>query len=530
MLVTTFILLVTAARNLNVGALTQDFYWRDYYFEDIPCDAIEAAPGRYIGQVYFQGDTIATIRPYNGTAVAEIYGRQNFTANTKIFCSNRPENFYWENVNFNQPNDGQMANVVRGGYQLDEGSQFNLYIGKAFHENEWKVGKVVENTHRWKGMWLWEQLMSGYLQLPLNPETSHKTALIAPEETGEFTRLPFGLVNFLYEFSRLIAIVSGELRNTLVVSYLDGASRKAKLKLNLGKCLFEIRYRPDETMSCVVCLSRAANEEPSKTEIMDELSEKRLNIFTVLTEEGNITTIQRSDGELSKIMKLFRKDQKELINGDKNVINTYELIQGRLHKRITIADQERKLYVIPDSMRKATVLTYHDQIGHFSVDVTIKNILVTSWFHGTRRKKPAMLHPISALRRPMERVHVDHLGPFVKSEKGNMYVLVITDALTKFTCLYPPKTTRSNEAIAAFKHFAGRFGFPKIDVSDRGTAFTSLEFQAFCQEKSIYHNKIASRWSQVNGQVERVNRTLTPLITLSSMKSEATWYTKLKET
>ncbi|GJQ77208.1 hypothetical protein Trydic_g12479, partial [Trypoxylus dichotomus] len=83
MLITTFILLVTAALNFNVEASTQDFYWRDYYYGDMPCDAIEAAPGKYIGQVYFYGDIVGTIYPYNGTAVAEIYGKQNFTTNIK---------------------------------------------------------------------------------------------------------------------------------------------------------------------------------------------------------------------------------------------------------------------------------------------------------------------------------------------------------------------------------------------------------------------------------------------------------------
>ncbi|GJQ73002.1 hypothetical protein Trydic_g1639 [Trypoxylus dichotomus] len=210
--VSSVLIVKNVALNADVEAVVQDFFWRDYVHGDIPCDAIEASSGRYIGQAYHNGNMVATIYPHSDAAIIEMGGKKGITDNVKIFCSNQPQNlfwekvnfdkpydgqmkdavkggyqaneftlfigkalhqgewkigkifcsnrrgnFYWEKVNFSQPNDGQMANVVRGGYQLDDGSQFNLFIGKAFHENEWKVGKVVEITHRWKGIWLWDR-------------------------------------------------------------------------------------------------------------------------------------------------------------------------------------------------------------------------------------------------------------------------------------------------------------------------------------------------------------------------------------
>ncbi|KRT84355.1 hypothetical protein AMK59_2771 [Oryctes borbonicus] len=154
--VSVFCVLLTVALSLNV-AVAQDFYWRDYYYGSIPCDAVEGALGRYIGQVNRYGDIVATIYPHNGTAITDIFGKQSFTSYIKIFCTNRPENLYWEKVDFNAPKAGQMKNVVRGGFQIDNDTQFNLYIGKALHENEWKIGKVVDITHRWKGLWLWSE-------------------------------------------------------------------------------------------------------------------------------------------------------------------------------------------------------------------------------------------------------------------------------------------------------------------------------------------------------------------------------------
>ncbi|KRT84356.1 hypothetical protein AMK59_1752 [Oryctes borbonicus] len=146
-------LLLTSALHLEAEALTQDFYWRDYIPGDMPCDAIEAAPGRYIGQAYENGYMVATIYPHIGVAVIEMGGKKIIRDNVKIFCSYQPQYFYWEKVNFDEPYDNQATNAVRGGHQ---NNLFILFIGKAFHEGEWKIGKVFDIMHKWKGLWLWD--------------------------------------------------------------------------------------------------------------------------------------------------------------------------------------------------------------------------------------------------------------------------------------------------------------------------------------------------------------------------------------
>lgn len=64
-------------------------------------------------------------------------------------------------------------------------------------------------------------LASGYLQIPIAPESRPKTAFITETETGQFTRLPFGLRNAPAEFSRVMARILGKLRNDMVFNYLD---------------------------------------------------------------------------------------------------------------------------------------------------------------------------------------------------------------------------------------------------------------------------------------------------------------------
>jgi hypothetical protein len=44
---------------------------------------------------------------------------------------------------------------------------------------------------------------------------------------------------------------------------------------------------------------------------------------------------------------------------------------------------------------------------------------------------------------PFHTIHVDHLGAFVTSMKGNKYLLLIVDGFTKFTLIEPVRDTTS---------------------------------------------------------------------------------------
>lgn len=311
----------------------------------------------------------------------------------------------------------------------------------------------------------------------------------------------------------------------------------------------EVKHRPGTKMCHVDAMSRAPVLEPEDT--LTTIIERNLEVCLTLSEEEQVLVIQHADRELRKLIDIFRKDEHERTNAEKQKICNYVFKGNKLYRKVKENRKERLLYVIPRSMRKSTAVKFHDLMGHFSVDRTANKIKELYWFPYMKRylrrhiamcfeclmnkvpggKQQGYLHPIKPGKRPFSLIHLDHLGPFVKSSKGNQDLLVIIDNFTRFTRLTPVKNTSSQHVLKAFKLFVDEFGLPDRIVSDRGPCFTSRQFEQYCQYNGIHHTLNSTKHPQGNGMVERVNRTILSTIT-TSMKDNRhkDWDLRIKET
>ena len=62
---------------------------------------------------------------------------------------------------------------------------------------------------------------------------------------------------------------------------------------------------------------------------------------------------------------------------------------------------------------------------------------------------------------PLERVHIDLMGPFVESNKGNKYILMIIDQFTKWLECYPLHDQKAETVATSFiEGFVSRLGCP----------------------------------------------------------------------
>ncbi|GFU20899.1 transposon Tf2-9 polyprotein [Trichonephila clavipes] len=99
-----------------------------------------------------------------------------------------------------------------------------------------------------------------------------------------------------------------------------------------------------------------------------------------------------------------------------------------------------------------------------------------------------------------------------------------TNAFTKFTWLYPVKIVSAESALEKLKQQQKTFGNPIRIISDRGSAFTSKLFNDYCDEENIQYLEIATGVPRGNGQVERIHRTLIPVLTKLSLDDSTKWY------
>ena len=110
---------------------------------------------------------------------------------------------------------------------------------------------------------------------------------------------------------------------------------------------------------------------------------------------------------------------------------------------------------------------------------------------------------------PMERVHLDFMGPLPKTKQGNEHILMMVDQFTKWTeCIPLPSQTAEVTAQAAINEFFTRFGYPFQIFSDQGRNFESSLFKAVCDLLQIHKARTTPYRPSANGQVERQNRSL----------------------
>jgi len=139
-------------------------------------------------------------------------------------------------------------------------------------------------------------------------------------------------------------------------------------------------------------------------------------------------------------------------------------------------------------------------------------------------RQKGYLNPIPKESKPLQTYHIDHLGVKEITLRKYKYLLVIVDAFTKFTWIYPTKTTSSEEVINNLRKQSAVFGNPERIISDQGTAFTSTAFQEYCAESSIEDHGITTGVPRGNGQVERMNRTIIPMLIKLSLAKPTDWY------
>lgn len=302
--------------------------------------------------------------------------------------------------------------------------------------------------------------------------------------------------------------------------------RVARWYLKLMEYDYDIIHREGNRMRHVDALSRAPVESANNRKITPDVSEKILMIKP--SSADWVYMMQREDESLKEIIDVLCGNKQS--NQRKQYESEYTMEKNRLYRK---GNDAKLLLVVPKGLRWRIAKLYHDDVGHPALENTLKRLLNDFWFPRARNylknylkscveccyckepiKKECELYGMDIPKIPFEVLHMDHLGPFIKSRRGYEHLLVIVDALSRYTVLVPVKSTKTKPVLDAMNQLTLYFGMPKILVTDRGTAFTSSNFEGYCSENDIQHIKVAVRTPRANGLAERVNKSV-----LSYLKS-----------
>lgn len=215
----------------------------------------------------------------------------------------------------------------------------------------------------------------------------------------------------------------------------------------------------------------------------------------------------------------------------------FEFRNGIIYKK----QDDGVLFYVPESMVRNVIQACHDDVGHVGLEKTVDLISRVYWFTGMRLqvkshidncikcltfsvpsgKKEGELHIYEKCIKPFETIHVDHYGPLETTERGSKHIFIIIDAFTKFTVLYPVKSTNTKNVIACLNQYFYHFGTCKRMVSDRGSSLSLYDLSDLMQQRGIQHVKTVTATPRSNGQVERVNRFLRSI--LSKLSTDELW-------
>lgn len=332
----------------------------------------------------------------------------------------------------------------------------------------------------------------------------------------------FGIQKFkVYVTGLKFVVVSDCSALRLAWAKRDLSPRIARWWLDLQEFDFEVEHRPGTAMTHV-----------------DALSRNPISICHI-EEKDLLLELQQGDEGIQTIIHNLKKEQTGDKQNGKGLSKDYKLVNDQLCR---ILDSGVVKPVLPKGARWHILKIYHDDHGHMGADKCLEALRAKYWFPKMRRfvekyisscigcqftkkptgKQPGLLHPIPRKPVPFDTLHIDHLGPFCKSN-GKTYIFAIIDGFTKFVWLEAVSAANAKGAIVALTNLSKVFGCPVRIVSDRGSAFTSREFKQFCERFGIKHvlNAVAS--PRANGQVERLNRTILSALTAQMGEERKGW-------
>ncbi|GJX54574.1 reverse transcriptase domain-containing protein [Tanacetum coccineum] len=123
---------------------------------------------------------------------------------------------------------------------------------------------------------------------------------------------------------------------------------------------------------------------------------------------------------------------------------------------------------------------------------------------------------------------INFMGPF-PSSRGNKYILVAVDYLSKWVEAKALPTNDVRVVVKILKSLFARFGTPCAIISNRGTHFCNDQFAKVMLKYGVTHRLATAYHPQTSRQVEVSNRGLKRILERTVGENHASWSDKLDD-
>src|ERR1044071_1907148 len=212
----------------------------------------------------------------------------------------------------------------------------------------------------------------------------------------------------------------------------------------------------------------------------------------------------------------------------RNFCKVFEEVEGKLFK-INKFGLDRQ--VVTTDRVEALLCLFHDDpvAGHLGSNKMYKKLTRNYYWPKMFREiqryvqtcdkcqrfqgKPSTTTGVIEPTGPWERVGVDFVGPLPETKRGNRYIIVAMDYLTRWPEV---RATTSATAVEAskfiYEDIIYRHGIVDIIHTDQGTHFVNEMMEALEKKFHFKHHKVTAYRPQANGLVEGFNKTLKQML------------------
>nr|GEU66484.1 reverse transcriptase domain-containing protein [Tanacetum cinerariifolium] len=371
---------------------------------------------------------------------------------------------------------------------------------------------------------------SGYFQIPIDPNDQEKTTFTYPYGTFAYKRMPFGLCNAPGTFQGCMMAIFHDMIEQTIEVFMDDFS-----------------VFGDSFSMCLTNLKKMLKRCQSKIATVDS-STSRIRFQVVDTKGAE----NYAAGHLSRLENPYENvfDPKEINESFPfETINVKRYFWDDPYLFKTCADQViRRCVAGQEAVDILTACHSGPTEGHYGANYTAKKVFYSSFYWPTIYKDAfELVKNYDSCQRqgkisqkdemPQNAIQVceifdvwgiDFMGPFPNS-KGNKYILVAVDYLSKWVEAKALPTNDARVVVKFLKSLFSRFGTPKVIISDRGTHFCNDQFAKVMSKYGVTHRLLTAYHPQMSDHVEVTNCGLKRILERTVSENLALWADKLDD-